>query len=125
MKITASEAEAFFAHPTQRKGAKDGQPLPGEAEYFARNGVCLAFHWGHFPGLLMVHVGVKPEAWGRTVEPAKAILNEAWQHFAPGRVIAFVNQSNRATCKFAERIGFETDGRMAMPDPVMIYGWSP
>lgn len=125
MRITASEAEAFFAHPTQRKGAMLSGPLPDAAEYYACGDVCGVFHWGHWPGVMMAHVGVKPQAWGRTIDPAKAILAAAWQDHDPERMVAFIKQRNRATCKFAERIGFEPDGRLPLADPVMIYGWRP
>lgn len=123
MKITASEAEAFFAHPSQRKGAMLDGPLPEGLDYFACEGVCGVFHWGHWPGVLMAHVGAKPEAWGRSTSPSLSILREAWAHFEPERIVAFVKEGNRATCRFAERLGFQPDGRIPLAEPVMIYGW--
>ena len=71
----------------------------------------------------MAHVGVKPEAWGRTKSPTLFLLAEAWEYFGPERIAAFIKESNRATCRFAERLGFQPDGRIPLTEPVMIYGW--
>lgn len=121
MKITASEAEAFFA--PQRRG--ETEPLPDWMAYYVNDDVCLATHWTHVPGLLLCHVGVFPSAWGKVKDKGMPLLMEAWAEHAPERMGAWVNQSNRAACALARRCGFVEDGRLPMDDPVILYGWRP
>lgn len=125
MRITREDAEAFFAHPSQRKGAQGDQPLSDAMFYYAQGPVCFGFHWMPWPGVLSAHLGVKPEAWGKATEAARAVLTEVWHAEKPTRIIAWNLESNRAIQAFCRRIGAKLDGRLELPDPVMMYGWSP
>lgn len=121
MRISTAEAEAFFAHPSQRKAAMLDGPLP-DLWYHAAGPVCGAFHW-IWPGVLMGHLGVKAAGWGATLEPARAVLAEAWETYAPDRIVGWVKESNRSTCRWTERLGFTVDGRLPLPEPYVLYGW--
>lgn len=126
MQITPAAALAYFAHPTQRKGAMfDGDALPDACTYYALGGVCLAFHGGLWPGLIMVHMAALPSAWGRAEAPTLQILRQAAADLQAARIAGWVKQSNRLMCRFAERVGFEIDGRLPLAEPVMLYGWRP
>lgn len=127
MKITRDEAKAFFAHPSQLRAAMLHSPeqLPESLTYYAHGGVCLATHWGHWPGVLMGHVAVMPSAWGRTTEPGRALLLEAWETEKPERIVGWVKESNRAMRAFCARLGMEVDGRLPLAEPVILYGWRP
>lgn len=121
MRISPAEAEAFWEHPTQRRAAMLDGPLP-DAFYHAVGGVCGAFHWV-WPGVLMGHIGVKPAVWGFALKPAQDVLQEAWAEHQPDRVVGWVKESNRAMCRFTERLGFERDGYLPLPEPYVCYGW--
>lgn len=125
MRISVEAARAYFTHPSQRRGAMIApNDLPAEGvEYWAKDGVCLIFHDAPWPGVIMVHVGALPSAWGRADEPAKAILRAAWDYYRPARIVAWMKESNRAVLAFAKRTGFTVDGRMDLPEPVIMQGW--
>lgn len=123
MKITRDQAEAYFAHPTQRKAAMLDGPLPDAAAYHAGVAVCLAFHDMPWPGVIGVHIGVKPEAWGQIDNETRGLLVEAWREYQPDRIAAWIKESNRAACALARRVGFELDGVLGLPSPVIMYGW--
>lgn len=124
MKITTAEAEAFFAHPSQRGAAMLDGPLPDWMDYYADGGVCGAFHWLQ-DGVLMGHLGVIPDMWGGTIRPAKTVLAEAWADQEPARIVGWIKQENRAACRWVERLGFTLDGQLPLPDPVLMFGWRP
>lgn len=123
MQITREAAEAFFTHPSQRKAAMLDGPLPDHAVYYAGQAVCLAFHDMPWPRVIGVHIGVKPEAWGRIDAETLGLLTEVWREYQPDRIVAWIKESNRAACALARRVGFELDGRMALPAPVALFGW--
>jgi RimJ/RimL family protein N-acetyltransferase len=123
MRITREAAEAYFAHPSQRRASHLNGPLPEWATYYAQGDVCGAFHAFQWPGVVVAHLGVKPRSWGRLVEPARAILSEVWADLSPDLIVAMVHERNRAVCRFAERVGMKQSGRLALPDPVLIYEW--
>lgn len=125
MIIPASEAEAFFSHPSQRKGAKPGDALPDWMEYRVNGDVCLATHWTHVPGLLLCHVGVKPTAWGTVREKVLPLLHDAWGEHQPDRIGGWIGESNKAACALARRCGFVEDGRVPLGETVILYGWRP
>lgn len=99
--------------------------LPGDPfRYYARGHVCLAFHDSFWPGVHMVHVGMKREGWGRSDWEAQHILCEYADEFAAERIIAWIDEKNRAAIAFAKRLGFEEDGKMTMETgTVTMLGW--
>lgn len=127
MRITRDAARAFFAHPSQLRAAMLQSPeqLPESLTYYAHGGVCLATHWGPWPGVLMVHVAALPSAWGSTTDPTRALLQEAWDSEHPARISGWVKKSNRAVQALCRRVGMEIDGRLPLADPVILYGWRP
>lgn len=122
MKITVDEAREYFAHASQQKASlitPDQLPENGVL-YYALEGVCAVFHDAHWPGVAMAHYAVKPEAWGRTVEPAKAILREFAVEYEPEAIIGWTSESNRAALAFARRLGFREYGRLNLPSGTVI-----
>lgn len=120
MKITAAEARAYFAHPSQRKAAMLDGPLPEWMEYRAEGNVCLAFHPALWPDVWMTHIGVKPRGWGQLTDTTARLLDAFWLEQQPHRIVAWIKDSNRAAIALARRCGFETDG--AFPG-VLMMGW--
>lgn len=125
MKITAAEAEAFFVHPSQRKGATGDEVLPDDWEYWASGKVCGVFHPSVIPGVWFGHILVKPEAWGGVDFHARAILTEFCAAVDAARIAGWVPEKNRAMLALCRRLGFETDGRLPIDEPVVMLGWRP
>ena len=123
--MTPAEAAPYFAHPSQRRANMLVGDMPNHCQYLARDGVCLAFHSQFWWGVWQVHIGVLPEAWGKTVEPVKAILAAFWEEQQPTRIVAWMKESNRAVVALAKRAGFEIDGRLDLAEPVLMMGWTP
>ncbi|MTH33062.1 hypothetical protein GL279_00420 [Paracoccus limosus] len=119
-RITVDEAREFFAHPSQ--GLTGALPDAG-VEYWADGPVCAAFRDFCWPRVLDVHCGVKPEAWGKTVPHARAILEAAWAFYAPDLIVAQSLETNRAVLSMNRRLGFEVIGTMQTPARVVIQGW--
>lgn len=119
--ISVEEARAFFAHPSQ--GLIGNLPEDGVA-YWADGPVCGAFRDFCWPRVLDVHCGVKPEAWGKTVPHARAILEAVWAFYAPDLIVAQSLESNRAVLAMNRRLGFEVIGTMPTPERVVIQGWA-
>lgn len=95
--------------------------LPDQGfEYWASGPVCLVFHGSFWPDVYMVHIGVKPEAWGHTVEPTREILRAFWAAKNPQRVICWINAKNRQVLRFSRRLGFSEDGRMILEGAEVI-----
>lgn len=86
--------------------------------YYAEGGVCLAFHDVHWPGFVAVHIGVMPEAWGGVDDPVRRLIAEMRAEYDPARVIAWINEDNRAAIALARRTGFAQDGKC--PGVVMM-----
>jgi RimJ/RimL family protein N-acetyltransferase len=128
MRITRDEAKAFFAHPSQLRASMLGSAddLPEEVEYWADGPICGLFHLSFWPGVWMVHYGVKPEGWGRLVEPSRRILRAFWGHHRPQRIIGWTDARNRAALALTRRVGFQEDGRMQLDGhEVVMTGWRP
>lgn len=127
MKITRAEAEAYFAHPSQLRGGMIESPddLPEWCRYYAQGGVCLIAHGGHWPGLVMVHLGAKPEAWGGVTIPARELLAEIWATESPERIAGWVKDNNRPMAALCRRLAMKIDGRLPLAVPVTLYGWRP
>ena len=128
MKITRDEAKAFFAHPTQLRASMLESPddLPEGVEYWADGPICGMFHLSFWPGVWMVHYGVKPEGWGHLVEPSRRILRAFWGHHKPQRIIGWTDARNRAALALTRRVGFQEDGRMQLDGhEVVMTGWRP
>lgn len=123
MRITRDEAEAYFSDPVQRKAAMLDGPLPDFCTYYATGGVCGCFHKGPWPGLIIGHIGVKREALGAVDAPALAILRHVWAAEQPERIGGWIKESNRAMRALCLRLGMKLDGRLDMPDPVLLFGW--
>lgn len=128
MKITRDEAKAFFAHPTQLRASMLESPddLPEGVEYWADGPICGAFHLSFWPGVWMVHYGVKPEGWGKLVEPSRRVLRAFWAHHRPQRIIGWTDARNRAALALTRRVGFREDGRMQLDGHELVMtGWRP
>lgn len=125
MKITVEAAREYFAHPSQLRHSMIEAPedLPDWATYYAIGGVCGGFHPGHWSGLLMGHIGVKPHAWGHVTADARAVLGEAWAAENPERIAGWVKDSNRPMQALCRRLGMEIDGHLPLAEPVTLYGW--
>lgn len=120
--LTVDEARAFFAHPSQQRMGLAPEFLPSEGfEYRASGPVCLVFHLAPWPDVWMAHLGVKTEAWGRTVQHCSALLAGFWAEKQPIRIIAWIEERNRAAISLARRCGMTQDGQF--PGVVMM-GWS-
>lgn len=120
--ITAAEAREFFAHPSQ--GLTGELPVDG-VEYWADGPVCGIFRDFCWPRVLDVHCGVKPEAWGKTVPHARAILEAVWAFHSPDLIVAQSLESNRAVLAMNRRLGFDVIGTMPTPQRVVIQSWRP
>lgn len=116
MRITREEARAFFAHPSQLRGAMLDSPddLPESVEYWADGPICGVFHLAFWPGVWMVHYGVKPEGWGKLIAPSRRILIAFWEHHRPQRIIGWTDARNKAALALTRRVGFQEDGRMQL-----------
>lgn len=121
MRITVDEARAYFADPSQHQGGKTQDDLPDWADYWANGGACLMTHTAYWPGVIMVHIGAKPECWGFLDAPIKRLLREIWATERPDRLIAWISERNRAALALARRVGFSHDGYM--PNGVFLLGW--
>jgi RimJ/RimL family protein N-acetyltransferase len=71
----------------------------------------------------MGHYAVKPEVWGKTIKPAKAILREFWEAENPQLIIGWTDESNRQALNFARRLGFKEIGTMR--NGVVTQEWTP
>ena len=123
MEITVDEARAYFAHSTQLKASllssPDDLPETGVV-YYATGGVCICFHDAHWPGVVMAHCAVLPEAWGSTVPAGKDILRQFTEDHSPQAIIGWIAETNRAALAFARRLGFEEYGRLELPSGAVI-----
>ena len=125
MRIGLEEARQYWAHPSQADRGYTGADLPEWGDYWAEGGVCLMVHQSLWPGVLMAHLGVKPEAWGKAVEPVRRLLGEIMESEKPERIIAWVPESNRAVIALLWRIGAVQDGGMPLQSgAVLQFGWS-
>lgn len=128
-RLTPQEARDYFADPTQLRASMLESPddLPDEGfEYWACGPICGVFHLSAWPGVWMVHYGVKREGWGKLVDPSRAILNAFWAHHQPQRIIGWTDSRNRAALALTRRVGFHEDGRMELNGyEVVMTGWRP
>ncbi len=125
-KLTSQEALPFFNNPSQRRanGLIDGEDLGDWLLYRALGGVCLSFHQHLWPGVWMVHLGAKPEAWGNLDGDTAALVRAFADEVDASRIIAWVREENRAVLSLCRRIGFEIDGRLPARDVAVMVGWS-
>lgn len=119
MIISVDEARAYYAHPSQHVGVTP-EELPDWMEYWAEEGVCIVFHPMPAPDVWMAHLGVKPEAWGNTLEPTKRILQAFWGEKQPKRIVAWIDDHRRAAIALARKAGAVVDGQF--PGTIML-GW--
>jgi len=119
MRITVDEARAYFAHPSQHVRVTP-EELPDGLEYWADSGVCLVLHPTAAADVWMAHIGVKPEAWGKTTEPTRRILEAFWRAKQPRRIVAWIDDHRRAAIALARKAGAVTDGQF--PGTIML-GW--
>lgn len=93
-------------------------------EYYVLGDMCGIAHQSHWPGVWMVHYGVKPGAWGSAVETGRALLERFWDERKPDLIIGWTKESNRAAVSFARRLGFVVDGKMILPSgTVLMQSW--
>ena len=126
MRINADAARAYFAHKSQQAGGFGPDDLHDNGLiYYAEGPICGLFHYAGYPGVFMAHYGVKPEGWGHLVEPAKAVLNEAFTDLGAVRLVGWTLKSNRQAIAFARRLGFTVDGEFPIPgDTIIMQGWT-
>lgn len=122
MRVTVDEAREYFAHPSQHAFGMTEKDLPEDYTYYATGGVCLAFHSVLWPGVWACHVGVRPEAWGHTVRPSKALLRAFWVDMDPKAIIFAINANNRAAVSLAERVGGTLAGSFG---GLVVMEWRP
>lgn len=67
------------------------------------------------PSVAEVHFCIIPEAWGRTVEIARAFLEWVWRETRLKRLIGKVPGYNRLAKRLAERVGFVQYGVSVAP----------
>jgi len=123
VRITANDARTYWAHHSQQEKSAimpDDLPDSDDFQYWARDGVCGVFHRLPWPDVWMAHYGVKPEAWGRTTKPARAVINEFWEAEQPALLTGWTLETNRAALSFARRIGFTEIGRMNLESGAVI-----
>lgn len=123
MKITVDEARPYFAHKSQQSFGITENDLPDWMEYRAEGNVCLAFQSMPWPGVWMVHIMVKPDAWGNTTDPAKRLLHAFWNEAQAAHVVTWIPTNNRAAIALARRVGGRLEGQMA--NGIDMYGWRP
>jgi hypothetical protein len=123
MRISVADARPYFEHPSQQvEGAAPDTIPENGCEYWADGPVCLIVHQTAANGIWMVHLAVKPKAWGFLTAPAERLLCEIWTEKKPLRIVAWINKDRRAAISFARRVGFQVDGHL--PNTVMM-GWRP
>lgn len=123
MKITVEDARQYFAHPSQQVLGATPETIPEDGcEYWAHGPVCLVFHATAAPDVWMVHLAVKPEAWGQLTASTERLLCAFWTEKQPLRIVAWIGEQRRAAISFARRVGFTVDGHL--PGTVMM-GWRP
>lgn len=84
------------------------------------------FHETNWPGVAMVHLGVKPEAWGKGEGLARETLMEFCAAIRPRLIVAWIPSWNRAALRFARAVGFEQSGQMVLADETVIQlSWRP
>lgn len=127
MRITVDEAREYFAHPSQQVFGLTPDCLPDEPfEYWADGPVCGIAHNAPYPGVWMVHFGVKPEGWGSVAAHGKRLLHEFWEVKQPERIIGWTPVKFRHARALARRVGFEEDGILPLPSgDVVMSGWRP
>lgn len=122
MKVTVDEAREYFAHPSQHAFGLTEKDLPEDYVYYATDGVCLVFHGVLWPGVWACHVGVKPEAWGKTAEPARRLLAAFWHDREPEAVISAIHRENRLAIALAKRAGGMITGSFG---GLVLMEWRP
>jgi hypothetical protein len=125
--ITAREARAFWAHPSQWIGGTPDQIPETGVVYWACGPICGGFRDGPYPGVLLADYGAKPEGWGRLTEPARAILRAVWKAYEPQLILGLTESNNRAALAFNRRIGFAPTGllTLASGQTLTLQGWRP
>ncbi len=84
--------------------------------YYAKDGVCMAFHDAYWPGIAATHIAVKPSAWGNTLQPGLDLIDEFRGDYSPQSIVAHIAASNRACLSLVRRAGFKEVGRLTLPD---------
>jgi hypothetical protein len=121
-RLNGKQAAAYFWHPA---GTVDGATfvdVPG-VDYRACDGLCGAFQC-YWPGVWMGHMGALPGVAG--VDTAmRAILESYALETGAQRIIGWIKESNRPALALCRRVGFETDGRLPLAEPLIMVGWRP
>jgi hypothetical protein len=123
MLIGVEEARPYAAHPGNHEFGFTHADLTDAFLYYANDGVCMAFHPMPWPGVWMVHVFAKPEAWGQTKPGVEACLAEFWAAIEPEHLIAWVPPYRRLAKALIRRMGGRLEGTMA--NGLETYGWRP
>lgn len=119
-RLTAKQAAPFFWHPRHGDIRKDAWMT-----FRACDGVCVAFHKHLWPGVWMGHLGVKKDAFGRSDDALRAILQAFVMESGAERIVGWLEEHNRAALAMCRRVGFEIDGRLPLAKPAIMIGWTP
>ena len=110
MRVETSVAREHYAHPSQHSHGLTEKDIPEGLIHYAQGGVCLTFLPVFEPDIYEVHNGVKPEAWGHTIEPTVRNLAEFVRDFRPASVVAPIRTRNRLAIRLARQAGFSPSG---------------
>lgn len=125
--VKADEARKFFEHRSQKRGVLDPAKLHDDGlEYWVNGPVCGAAHRSFWPDVWMVHYGVLPAEWGNLDKPGRELLEFFWAERKPVLITGWTLEKNRLAVAFAKRCGFRENGRMTVPEGVVIMQeWRP
>ena len=117
MRISVDQAREYFQHPSQQRegvGLMPDQLHDDGVTYYATEHMCLLVH--EYEGEPMVHIAVKPEGWGRLDDPCVTLLTWVQADWNADRLLALIDENNRAVVRMANAVGFTGSQQVEMVD---------